>query len=173
METQATQNQEQEPRSYENSPWINVYDWQVTEHTNRETGDSFWSVKLASDTFIEHDGQRVDVGRHVFTTNYEPSVTHGEPGTPRCTRGIHFPQDWDITLKRFENVAGKDETPVFKEVNRVEGVTPEELAEGVHERNAAWRSAHRKESQEQTVERNAHEQSRPDHAKQHSMEPSL
>ena len=124
METQATQNQEQEPRSYENSPWINVYDWQVTEHTNRETGDSFWSVKLASDTFIEHDGQRVDVGRHVFATNFEPSVTHGEPGTPRCTRGIHFPQDWDITLKRFENVAGKDETPVFKEVNRVEGVTP-------------------------------------------------
>ena len=90
METQATQNQEQEPRSYENSPWINVYDWQVTEHTNRETGDSFWSVKLASDTFIEHDRQRIDVERHVFTTNFEPSVTHGEPGTPRCTRGIHF-----------------------------------------------------------------------------------
>ena len=76
-------------------------------------------------------------------------------------------------MKRFENVAGKDETPVFKEANRAEGVTPEELAEGVHERNATWRSAHRKESQEQTAERNAHEQSRPDHAKQHSMEPSL
>lgn len=75
METQAAQNQEQEPRSYENSPWINVYDWQVTEHTNRETGDSFWSVKLASDAFVEHDGRRIDVGRHVFTTNYEPSVT--------------------------------------------------------------------------------------------------
>ena len=68
---------------------------------------------------------------------------------------------------------GKDETPIFKEVNRVEGVTPKELTEGVRERNTTWRSSHRKESQEQTVKRSAHEQSRPDYAKQHSMEPSL
>ena len=54
--------------------------------------------------------------------------------------------------------------PIFKEVNRVESVTPKELTEDVRERNTIWRSSHRKDSQEQN---------RPDHAKQHSMEPSL
>ena len=33
--------------------------------------------------------------------------------------------------------AGKDETPIFKEVNQVESVTPKELTEGVRERNTA------------------------------------
>lgn len=55
----------------------------------------------------------------------------------------------------------------------MESVTPKELTEDVRERNTIWRSSHRKDSQEQTVKRSAHEQSRPDHAKQHSMEPSL
>lgn len=68
---------------------------------------------------------------------------------------------------------GKDETPIFKEVNRVESVTPKELTEDVREQNTIWRSSHRKDSQEQTVKRSAHKRSRPDHAKQHSMEPSL
>lgn len=83
----------QQKRSYENSPWINVHDWQVTKHTNSKTNEDFWDIKLAKGTFIEVEGERVDVSGYHFHTNYEPSVSFGDPGTPRCKRGIHFPRD--------------------------------------------------------------------------------
>lgn len=148
------QDQERGRRSYENSPWINVYDWQVTQFENHQTGEPFWDIKLASNTFIEKDGNRIDVSHHHFTCNYEPAFTHGEPGTPRCTRGIHFPEDWDITLKRFENIAPEGQDPVFKEVSRIEGVTPQQLSDGLHERAETWRSSHRREDRQQTPQRN-------------------
>ena len=174
-EREQGQEQGQEKRSYENSPWINVYDWQVEERTNHETGDKWWDVKLASGTFIEVNGQKIDVSKYHFTTNVEPAMTHGEPGTPKATRGIHFPEDWEITLRRFENTAPEGQTPVFVETGRIEGVTPKQLADGVSERTAAWRSAHRKANREQapgkeTQEgKHQQEQVKP----KRSMEPSL
>lgn len=158
------QEQVRERRSYENSPWINVYDWQVTEHANGETGKKFWGVKLASNTLIEVDGQKTDVGHYHFTTNVEPAVTYGEPGTPRCSRGIHFPEDWDITLRRFESTAPEGQTPLFKEVGRVEDATPQQLSDGISERAEAWRSANRKASREQAPDRAAQEQKAPGRA---------
>lgn len=152
------QTQDHEKRSYENSPWINVYDWQVTQFENHQTGEPFWDIKLASQTFVRKDGERIDVSNHHFTTNYPPAITHGEPGTPHCTRGIHFPEDWEITLKRFENIAQDGQEPNFVEVSRVEGVTPKELSEGIHERAKAWRSAHRQDEQHQTAKRDNQEQ---------------
>lgn len=152
------QTQDYEKRSYENSPWINVYDWQVTQFENHQTGEPFWDIKLASNTFIEKDGERIDVSSHHMTVNREPAITHGEPGTPRCMRGIHLPNDWDITLKRFENIAQDGQDPNFVEVSRVEGVTPKELADGIHERAKAWRSAHPRDEQHQTAKRDNQEQ---------------
>ena len=111
-------NWNQQKRSYENSPWINVHDWQVTKHTNGKTNEDFWDVKLAKGTFIDVEGKRVDVSGYHFHANYEPSVSFGEPGTPRCKRGIRFPEDWNITLQRFENTASAGEPPVFVEVER-------------------------------------------------------
>ena len=130
-------------RSYENSPWINVHDWQVTKHTNGKTNEDFWDVKLAKGTFIEVEGERVDVSGYHFHTNYEPSVSFGEPGTPRCKRGIHFPEGWDITLKRFENTAPAGELPVFVETGRIENVTPQQIADGLKDRRDQWRASSR------------------------------
>lgn len=76
-----------------------------------------------------------------FHTNYEPSVSFGEPGTPRCKRGIHFPEDWNITLQRFENTAPAGEPPVFVEASRIENVTPRQIAEGLKDRRDQWRAS--------------------------------
>lgn len=171
---QSSQEQAQGTRSYEGSPWIHLPEWMIQEHKNRETGEPFWSVRLPDSTTIQHDGQAIDVSRYRFTTRYEPKLLHGEPGSLKAIRGIHYSVDWQITLQRFENVAEEGREPVFKETGRIEGVTPAELADGLDERNAAWRSAHRKESQEHAVEgESAHEQSRRSPAKQRSVEPSL
>ena len=127
-------NRDRQKRSYENSPWIIVHDWQVTKHTNSKTNEDFWDVKLAKGTFIDVEGKRVDVSGYHFHTNYEPSVSFGEPGTPRCKRGIHFPEDWNITLQRFENTAPAGVPPVFVEASRIENVTPRQIAEGLKDR---------------------------------------
>lgn len=134
-------NQGQQKGSYENSPWINVHDWQVTKHTNSKTNEDFWDIKLAKDTFIEVDSERIDVSGYHFHTNYEPSVSFGEPGTPRCKRGIHFPEGWDITLQRFENTAPAGEPPVFVEADRIENVTPQQIADGLRDRRERWRAS--------------------------------
>ena len=134
-------NRNRQRRSYENSPWINVHDWQVTKHTNSKTSEDFWDVKLAKGTFIDVGGERVDVSGYHFHTNYEPSVSFGEPGTPRCKRGIRFPEDWSITLQRFENTASAGEPPVFVETSRIENVTPRQIADGLKDRRDRWRAS--------------------------------
>ena len=170
---QPTQEQTQGNRSYEGSPWIHLSEWMMQEHRNHETGESFWSVRLPDNTYIQHDGQTVDVSRYRFTTRYEPKLLHGEAGSLKAVRGIHYPVDWQITLQRFENIAEEGREPVFKETGRIEGVTPKELAEGLDERNAAWRMAHRKDSQEHAVAKGTPEQDRPAHERQRAVEPSL
>ena len=154
--------------------WVNVYDWQVEEHTNQETGDKWWDVKLASGTFIEVDGEKIDASKHHFSVNWAPAVTYGEPGTPRCTRGVHLPNDWEVTLKRFENIAKEGHAPVFEEVGRIEKVTPQQLAEGVDERNSQWRAAHRK-PRDQEQGHDAQEQKQPGRGmyRPRSAEPAL
>lgn len=143
------------------------------EHRNHETGESFWSVRFPGNTYIKHDGQTIDVSRYRFTTRYEPKLLHSEPGSLKAVRGIHYPIDWQITLQRFENVAEEGREPVFKETGRIEGVTPKELAEGLEKRSAAWRIAHRKDSQEHAVAKGTPEQDRPAHERQRAVEPSL
>ena len=133
-------NRDRQKRRYENSPWIIVHDWQVTKHTNSKTNEDFWDVKLAKGTFIDVEGKRVDVSGYHFHTNSEPSVSFGEPGTPRCKRGIHFPEDWNITLQRFENTAPAGEPPVFVEASRIENVTPQQIAGGLRDRRERWRA---------------------------------
>lgn len=135
-----TGNSKSTKRSYENSPWINIHDWQVTEHTNSKTNEKFWDIKLAKNTFIEVDGKRIDVSGYHFHTNYEPSVSFGEPGTPRCKRGIHFPEGWNITLQRFENTAPAGELPIFVEAGRIENVTPQQIVDGLADRRAQWKA---------------------------------
>ena len=88
-------------------------------------------------------------------------MTHGNPGTPRCTRGVHLPNDWNVTLKRFENTSREGFPPNFIEVSRVENVTPQQLSEGVAERNSQWRAAHRKPAQEQEAGKDGQEQKQP------------
>lgn len=170
---QPTQEQTQGNRSYEESPWIHLSEWMMQEHRNHETGESFWSVRLPDNTYIQHDGQTIDVSRYRFTTRYEPKLLHGEVGFLKAVRGIHYPVDWEITLQRFENIAEEGREPVFKETGRIEGVTPKELAEGLEERSAAWRQAHRREGQEHAVGKDAQEQTHPAHERQRSTEPSL
>lgn len=87
------------------------------------------------------DGERVDMSGYHFHTNYEPSVSFGEPGTPRCKRGIHFPEGWDITLQRFENTAPVGEPPVFVEADRIENVTPQQIADGLRDHRERWRAS--------------------------------
>ena len=101
------QGQAQGTRNYEGSPWIHLAEWMIQEHTNRETGEPFWSVRLPDQTTIQHDGQAIDVSRYRFTTRYEPKLLHGEAGSLKAIRGIHFPTDWEITLRRFENTAAE------------------------------------------------------------------
>lgn len=135
--------QTQEPkRTYENKDYIHLHDFQVTERTNSETGQPFWTCKLAKGTFIEHEGQRMDVSGYLFSTNQEPLVIHGEPGEPKCMRSVHFPDGWSLDLRRYENTAEKGQPPVFKEANRIEGVSPKQIADGVRERNETWRNNH-------------------------------
>ena len=128
------QGRERQKRSYENSPWINVHDWQVTKHTNSKTNEDFWDVKLAKGTFIEVAGERVDASGYHFHTNYEPSASFGK-------RGIHFPDGWEITLRRFENTAPAGEPPAFVETGRIEGVTAQQIADGLKDRSDRWREA--------------------------------
>ena len=167
------QGQAQGTRNYERSPWIHLAEWMIQEHTNRETGEPFWSVRLPNQTTIQHDGQAIDVSRYRFTTRYEPKLLHGEAGSLKAIRGIHYPVDWQITLQRFEYIAEEEREPVFKETGRIEGVTPKELAEGLDERNAAWRTAHRRDSQEHAVAKGTPEQDHPTHERQRAVEPSL
>ncbi len=174
MDTQEqVQGQEQEKRSYENSPWIHVHDWSVSEHANSETGEKFWSVKLPTGTTIQHENQTLDVSHYRFTTNYEPALTHGEAGTPKAMRGIHFPEGWEITLQRIENVAKEGHEPIFDVTDRIEKVTPKELADGLDARDAQWRAAHRKPSHEQEAGKDAQEQAKPGRAMYRSAEPAL
>lgn len=179
MDEQAQVQGAQEHHEHDESQWMwidNIYDWQVDEHTNGETGEKFWDVKLASGTFIEVDGQKVDVSKHHFTVDWEPAVSRGEPGTPKCMRGVHLPVDWNLTLRQFENVTPNAMNPTFVEVSRVEGVTPKQLNDGLAERAAAWRQAHRKPAHEQEQGKEAQEQSRAEkaiEAKKRSMEPAL
>ena len=136
--------------NYEQTTWANVYDWQVTPRENHETGRTFYDIKLAKDTYVECGGVKQNVGHYHFTTNLEPKITFGEPGDPKAMRGIPFPQDWDgVTLQRVENVS-KEGQPIFEVTDRIDGVSPKALAEGIAERNAAWRSAH-KEAQKELV----------------------
>lgn len=163
--------QGQMKRDYENALWVNVYEWQVTPRENHETGRPFWDIKLAAGTTVEHEGQKLDVGRYHFTTNLEPALTFGSPGDPKTMRGIPFPQDWDgVTLQRVENVAKEGHEPIFEVTHRIEGVSPQALADGIAERNAAWRSAHKKTHEEQTPDKEA--QDRPQAVKR-SQEPAL
>ena len=138
------QTQEPSQRTYENDDFIHVHDFQVSEKTNSETGERFYDVKLMKGTTIEIDGQQVDVSHYHFTTAYEPAVLHGEPGSPQCMRSIHFPDGWDLTLKRFENAAQEGQPPAFKEAHRIEGVTPKQIADGTEARDNAWRESHKK-----------------------------
>ena len=132
--SQERQSQDRQKRSYANSPWINVYDWQVTRHTNSKTNEEFWDVKLAKGTFIEVGGERVDVPGYRFHTGYEPSTSFGK-------RGIHFPNGWEITLRRFENTAPAGEPPAFVETVRIEAVTAQQIADGLKDRSVRWREA--------------------------------
>ena len=159
--TQARQDQGQQKRSYENSPWINVHDWQVTKRTNGKTNDDFWNVKLAKGTFIDVEGGRVDVSGYHFHTNYEPSVSFGDPGTPRCKRGIHFPEGWDIALQRFENTAPAGEPPVFVEAGRIENVTPQQIADGLRDRRERWRASSRETAAPEQARSNSREGGAP------------
>lgn len=117
--------QERPPLTYENKDYIHVHDFQVREYQNSQTGQSFWDVKLMKGTFIEHEGQRLDVGHYHFRTNQEPLVIHGEPGTPQCMRSIHYPDGWDLTLTQVKNVAIEGHDPIFEVTDRIEGVTPQ------------------------------------------------
>ena len=130
--SQERQSQDRQKRSYANSQWINVYDWQVTRHTNSKTNEEFWDVKLAKGTFIEVGGERVDVPGYRFHTGYEPSTSFGK-------RGIHFPDGWEITLRRFENTAPAGEPPAFVETGRIEAVTAQQIADGLKDRSVRWR----------------------------------
>ena len=146
------QNQVQGTQEQVEKEWMwvdNVYDWMVDEHTNHDTGEKFWSVKLPTNTFIEVDGQKIDVSKHQFTVDWEPAVSRGEPGTPKCMRGVHLPIDWELRLSKWENVTPNAMNPTFVEVSRVEGVSPKQLNDGLAERAAAWRQAHRKRDHEQ------------------------
>lgn len=169
MDEQMQEQQGQEKRSYENSPWINVYDFQVTEHERQDGEGSWWDIKLASGTYVEIGGEKVDVSRYHFTTNVEPAVTHGEIGAPGTTRGIHFPEGWEINLVRFANTAPEGQAPVFVETGRIQGISPQQLADGIAERNAQWRSAHRKPKQEQDHDQNRAEKA-VEAAQKRSME---
>ena len=153
--------QSQQKRSYEGMPWINVFDWQVTEHTNSKTNENFWDVKLAKNTFIEVEGKRVDVSGYHFHTNYEPAISFGEPGMPGCKRGIHFPEGWEITLQRFENTAPAGEPPVFVESGRIENVTPQQIVDGLRERREQWR-ANREMADSERARSDGREDNAPD-----------
>lgn len=127
-------------------------------------------MKLPTNTFIEVDGgQKIDVSKHQFTVDWEPAVSRGEPGTPKCMRGVHLPNTWEITLRKWENITPNATVPNFKEVSRIEGVSPKQLNDGLAERSAAWRKTHRKEQE--------HDQNRAEKAvearQRHSMEPAL
>ena len=116
------------------------------------------------------------MSKHQFTVDWEPAVSRGEPGTPKCMRGVHLPVDWDLTLRKWENLTPNAQSPTFKEVGRIEGVTPKQLNDGLAERAAAWRQAHRKPAQEQEQGKETQEQSRAEkaiEAKRRSMEPAL
>jgi len=172
------QSETQDRHSYENSPWIDVWDFQVTEHVRQDTGDKWWDVKLADGTFIEHNGERLDVSRYHFSTNVEPSLTYGESGQPGAMRGIRFPEQWSLDLRRFENRAPQGaDSPAFVETGRIEGVTPKQVADGVRERNQEWKLSHRKARPEQEPGREAAERKQPDMGmtatKPRSTEPAL
>lgn len=151
------QAQEQQQLTYENKDYIHVHDFQVREFVNSRTGQPFWDVKLMKGTSIEHEGQRLDVGHYHFRTNQEPLVIHGEPGTPQCMRSIHYPDGWDLTLFQVQNVAVEGHDPIFEVTDRIEGVTPKQIAEGVAERDSAFRDQRRK-AQEQEQ---GHDQGQP------------
>ena len=176
MDTQTQeqmQAQGQEKHTYENKDWIDVWDFQVTEHERQDGQGSWYDVKLASGTFIEHNGERLDVSRYHFATNVAPSFTHGESGQPGAMRGIHFPDGWTVDLKRFANTAPENQPPVFAEVGRIEGVTPKQIADGVRERNQEWKLSHQKAHPEQEPAKDAQEQARPGRAMYRSAEPAL
>ncbi len=69
-----------------------------------------------------------------FHTGYEPSTSFGK-------RGIHFPDGWEITLRRFENTAPAGEPPAFVETGRIESVTAQQIADGLKDRSVRWRDA--------------------------------
>lgn len=168
------QMQEQGKHTYENKDWIDVWDFQVSEHERQDGQGSWWDVKLASNTFIEHNGERLDVSKYHFSSNVEPSLTYGESGQPGAMRGIHFPDGWTLDLRRFSNTAPEGQPPVFTETGRIEGVTPKQIADGVRERNKEWKLSHRKAHPEQSPDKNQDRaQKAVEDRQKRAMEPSL
>lgn len=168
------QDQNQDKHTYENKDWIDVWDFQVTEHERQDGQGSWWDVKLASNTFIEHNGEKLDVSKYHFTTGVKPSLVHGEEGQPGAMRGIHFPDGWTLDLKCFVNTAPEGQPPVFVESDRIEGVTPKQIADGVRERNQEWRLSHQKAHPEQSLGKEAnHAEKTAEASQKRSSEPSL
>lgn len=164
--------QAQEKHGYENADWIHVHDWAVSKFTNHETGEDFWSIKLPKETYLEVDGEKRDVGHYRFTTNVEPALTYGEAGSPKAMRGIHYPDGWTVDLRLVQNVAKEGHPPIFEEVDRIEKVTPKQLAEALKERDQEWKLSNRKAQEEQVPDKGEQAQDRPQVAKR-SHEPAL
>ena len=166
------QGQAQGTRNYEGSPWIHLAEWMIQEHTNRETGEPFWSVRLPDQTTIQHDGQAIDVSRYRFTTRYEPKLLHGEAGSLKAIRGIHFPTDWEITLRRFENIAAEAR-------DRLQGDRAHRGRDAQGARRGVGGAQRRMEEgpsqggARHAVGKDAQEQTHPAHERQRSTEPSL
>lgn len=173
-EQEQAQEQSQKKHTYENKDWIDVWDFQVTEHERQDGQGSWWDVKLANGTFIEHNGEKLDVSRFHFTTNVEPSFVHGEAGQPGAMRGIHFPDGWTLDLRRFVNSAPEGQTPVFAENGRIEGVTPKQIADGVRERNQEWKLSNQKAHSERSPEKEEkHVEKATELQQKRNPEPSL
>lgn len=96
------------------------------------------------------NGEKIGVGKYHFSTQVEPFLTFDEVGLPKAMRGIHFPENWDVTLQQFENVAPEGKEPQFVEMGRIENVAQKKSADGMENRRSAWWSSHGKENQEKT-----------------------
>lgn len=165
--------QAHEKHSYENTDWIHVHDWAVSKFTNHETGEDFWSIKLPKETYLEVDGEKRDVGHYRFTTGVEPALTYGEAGSPKAMRGIHYPDGWTVDLRLVQNVAKEGHPPIFEEVDRIEKVTPKQLAEALKERDQEWRLSNRKTQEEQMPGKDSADQAKGMQVAKRTSEPSL
>lgn len=169
---QPTQEQARGTCSYEGSPWIHLSEWMMQEHRNHETGESFWSVRLPDNTYIQHDGQTIDVSRYRFTTRYEPKLLHGEAGSLKAIRGIHFPTDWEITLRRFENIAAEARARLQGD-RAHRGRDAQGARRGVGGAQRRMEEGPSQGGARHAVGKDAQEQTHPAHERQRSTEPSL